>query len=486
MKNKSTPAKRTAAAKTKTGDLAALIVEVRDLIHSARRGVASVVDTFQVMTNFEIGRRIVEHEQKGAKRAAYGAEVLKELSTRLEAEFGRGFSLVNLSNMRRFFLLWQERAQILQSTTEKLSLTSSQSRSTPGRSAIVQAATEKSGSSPFCLSWTHYVELLGIKDPDERSFYEIESANSCWNVRELKRQKASCLYERLALSRDQAGIKRLAREGQLITKPEDLFKEPLVLEFLGLGEQTRYSESDLESALISHLEKFLLELGKGFLFEARQKRFTFDGDHYFLDLVFYNRLLRCYVVIDLKLDKLTHQDLGQMQIHPVRYELPIRICPSKFSGRQLLRRIHQRPQTKDRRASRWARAFHGKALAHRFGLLRSVSNSDRRYQAGEIPQNRLGKTLHKVAPRRLSHGVNVNYYDREVKLPGENPTIGLLLCKEKKDAIVKLTLPKDANIQAKDYQLYLPSKEILRQKLLDWADEAEISEKTPSRKNSVR
>jgi predicted nuclease of restriction endonuclease-like (RecB) superfamily len=486
MKNKNIPAERTAGAKTKPGDLATLIVEVRDLIHSARRGVASVVDTFQVMTNFEIGRRIVEHEQKGAKRAAYGAEVLKELSTRLEAEFGRGFSLVNLSNMRRFFLLWQERAQILQSTTEKLSLTSSQSRSTPGRSAIVQAATEKSGSSPFCLSWTHYVELRGIKDPDERSFYEIESANSGWNVRELKRQKASCLYERLALSRDQAGIKRLAREGQLITKPEDLFKEPLVLEFLGLKDRTRFSESDLESALISHLEKFLLELGKGFLFEARQKRFTFDGDHYFLDLVFYNRLLRCYVVIDLKLDNLTHQDLGQMQIHPVRYELPIRICPSKFSGRQLLRRIHQRPQTKDRRPSRWARAFHGKALAHRFGLLRSVSNSDRRYQAGEIPQNRLGKTLHKVAPRRLSHGVNVNYYDREVKLPGENPTIGLLLCKEKKDAIVQLTLPKDANIQAKDYQLYLPSKEILRQKLLDWADEADISDKTPSRKKSVR
>ena len=391
MKNKRTPAKRTDVAKTKPGNLAALIVEVRDLIHSARRGVASVVDTFQVMTNFEIGRRIVEHEQKGAKRAAYGAEVLKELSTRLEAEFGRGFSLVNLSNMRRFFLLWQERAQILQSTTEKLSLTSSQSRSTPGRSAIVQAATEKSGSSPFCLSWTHYVELLGIKDPDERSFYEIESANSCWNVRELKRQKASCLYERLALSRDQAGIKRLAREGQLITKPEDLFKEPLVLEFLGLKDRTRFSESDLESALISHLEKFLLELGKGFLFEARQKRFTFDGDHYFLDLVFYNRLLRCYVVIDLKLDKLTHQDLGQMQMY-------------------------------------------------------------------------------------------VNYYDREVKLPGENPTIGLLLCKEKKDAIVKLTLPKDANIQAKDYQLYLPSKEILRQKLLDWADEAEISKKLPTGK----
>ena len=236
---------------------------------------------------------------------------------------------------------------------------------------------------------------MGIKDPDERSFYEIESRQSNWNVRELKRQKASSLYERLALSRDKAGIKRLAREGQLITKPEDLFKEPLVLEFLGLDEQARYSESDLETALISHLEKFLLELGKGFLFEARQKRFTFDGDHYFLDLVFYNRLLRCYVVIDLKLDKLTHQNLGQMQMY-------------------------------------------------------------------------------------------VNYYDREVKLPDENPTIGLLLCKEKKDAVVKLTLPKDANVHAKEYQLYLPSKELLRQKLLDWAREVDSQTVRPPQRTTKK
>ncbi len=171
-------------------------------------------------------------------------------------------------------------------------------------------------------------------------------------------------------------MKRLAERGQIITRPEDLLKEPLILEFLGLDEKADYSETDLESALITHLEKFLLELGKGFLFEARQKRFTFDGDHYFLDLVFYNRLLRCYVVVDLKLDKLTHQDLGQMQMY-------------------------------------------------------------------------------------------VNYYDREVKLPDENPTIGLLLCKEKKDAVVKLTLPKDANIHA-EYQLYLPSKELLKAKLLEW------------------
>ena len=387
--NKTTTTKRATLAKAKPSELAALITEVRGLIQSARRGVASVVDTYQVMTNFEIGRRIVEHEQKGAKRAAYGAEVLKELSARLTEEFGRGFSVTNLKLMRQFFI--ERQYQIGQSVTDQLSLLTPTGQSPTDQSAMVQAVTAKTGLPRFLLSWTHYVELLGIKDADERSFYEIESANSGWNVRELRRQKASCLYERLALSRDKAGIKRLAREGQMITKPEDLFKEPLVLEFLGLDEQTRYSESDLESSLISQLEKFLLELGKGFLFEARQKRFTFDGDHYFLDLVFYNRLLRSYVVIDLKLDKLTHQDLGQMQMY-------------------------------------------------------------------------------------------VNYYDREVKLPDENPTIGLLICKEKKDAVVKLTLPKDTNIHAKEYQLYLPSKELLRQKLLDWSREVETASEMESEK----
>jgi predicted nuclease of restriction endonuclease-like (RecB) superfamily len=376
--------KQTAVAKATSGDLLALITEVRDLIQSARRGVASVVDTFQVMTNFEIGRRIVEHEQKGAKRAAYGAELLKELSGRLTEEFGRGFSERNLRSFRSFFQVYQERSpKIWQQPTAKL-LRSEIPQSPSGQLALseIQQQPAAISGNPFNVSWTHYVELLSIKDPNERSFYEIEATKSGWSVPELRRQKASCLYERLALSRDKAGIKRLASEGQLITKPEDLFKEPLVLEFLGLDEQARYSESDLETALISHLENFLLELGKGFLFEARQKRFTFDGDHYFLDLVFYNRLLRCYVVIDLKLDKLTHQDLGQMQMY-------------------------------------------------------------------------------------------VNYYDREVKLPDENPTIGLLLCKEKKDAVVKLTLPKNANIHAKEYQLYLPSKELLRQKLLEWARDVE-------------
>lgn len=329
-----------------------MIAELRGLILSARRTAASTINTLQVLTNFEIGRRIVEHEQKGAKRAGYGTELLKELSARLTEEFGKGFSKSNLALMRTFFLVWKDRVRIFQKPSGQF-------------------------SDPFTLSWSHYVLLLTIKDADERSFYEIEATNEGWSVPELKRQVASSLYERLALSRDKAGIKRLAQEGQIIARPEDILKEPLVLEFLGMDEKAEYSESDLETAIINQIERFLLELGKGFLFEARQKRFTFDEDHFFVDLVFYNRLLRCYVLIDLKLDKLTHQDLGQMQMY-------------------------------------------------------------------------------------------VNHFDREVKLPEENPTIGIVLCKRKKEAIVELTLPKDANIHAKEYKLYLPSKEELKRKLLEW------------------
>lgn len=390
MKKPSASKKSRLPAKTKPDSLSGLLTEVRQLIQSARRGVASVVDTFQVMTNFEIGRRIVEHEQKGAKRAAYGAELLKELSARLTEEFGRGFSKSNLAAMRAFYLQWAERVPIFQTASGELpaqeifqtlsekSAVSEIPQTPSGKLVPTPIRQTLFGKSPFTLSWSHYVVLMTIKDPDERSFYEIESRQADWDVRELKRQKASCLYERLALSRDKAGIRKLAKEGQVIVRPEDLLKEPLVLEFLGLEEKAGYSENDLEQAIIDRLEHFLLELGKGFLFEARQKRFTFDEDHYFVDLVFYNRLLRCYVIIDLKLDKATHQDLGQMQMY-------------------------------------------------------------------------------------------VNYYDREVKLPDENPTIGLLLCKSAKKTVVELTLPKDANIHAKEYQLYLPSKELLMRKLEEWS-----------------
>ena len=295
MKKPSVSKKAAPPAKTKPDGLSTLLTEVRQLIQSARRGVSTVVDTFQVMTNFEIGRRIVEHEQKGAKRAAYGAELLKELSARLTEEFGRGFSKSNLAAMRAFYLQWAERVPIFQTASGKLpaqeifqtlsekSASTDISQTASGQLVPASIRQTPSGKSPFALSWSHYVVLMTIKDPDERSFYEIESRQADWDVRELKRQKASCLYERLALSRDKAGIRRLAKEGQIIVRPEDLLKEPLVLEFLGLDAQSTYTETDLEHAIIGRLEHFLLELGKGFLFEARQKRFTFDEDHYFVD-----------------------------------------------------------------------------------------------------------------------------------------------------------------------------------------------------------
>ena len=256
---------------------------------------------------------------------------------------------------------------------------SGKSQSPPG--PIPQSTSGQSDPRPFTLSWSHYVFLLSVKNPDERSFYEIESTHQNWTLRELKRQFDSSLYERLALSRDKKGIRKLAREGQIIANPADILKEPLVLEFLGLHESHRYSESDLESAIISHIEHFLLELGKGFLFEARQRRFTFDGEHFFVDLVFYNRLLRCYVLIDLKLGRLTHQNLGQMMMY-------------------------------------------------------------------------------------------VNAFDREIKLPEESPTIGIVLCRQKNKAVVEITLPKGSNIHASEYQLYLPSKEELQRKLMEWGNEA--------------
>jgi predicted nuclease of restriction endonuclease-like (RecB) superfamily len=363
--------------------LGQLITEVRGLIESARHAAATTINTLQVLTNFEIGRRIVEHEQKGAERAEYGKSLLKELSAQLTGEFGKGFSRTNLQAMRNFFLTWQDRdLGICQKPSGKSKLDEI-SRKTTAQLSISQAPSAKSGRPSFTLSWSHYVLLLTIKNPEERSFYETEATNEGWSVPELKRQVGSCLYERLALSRDKEGVRQLAHEGHVILKPEDMLKEPYVLEFLGLDEKAGYSESDLETAIIDRLEHFLLELGKGFLFEARQKRFTFDEDHFFVDLVFYNRLLRCYVLIDLKLDKLSHQDLGQMQMY-------------------------------------------------------------------------------------------VNYFDRFVKTPDENHTIGILLCKKKKNAIVELTLPADANIHAREYQLYLPSKEVLRQKLLDWVREQEM------------
>ena len=383
------PVRKANASPTKPSGaaLAPLIAEVRGLIQSARRAAATTVNTLQVLTNFEIGRRIVEHEQKGADRASYGEEILKVLSHELTREFGGGFSVTNLKLMRQFFVQYRQRiGQTASDQSPPSVFPNGLARSgvPKGQTASDRSATptENSSQADFRLSWSHFVLLLSIKDYEERSFYEIEAAAQTWSLRELKRQVAASLYERLALSRDKKGVRKLAAEGQLVTKPEDILKEPYVLEFLGLDEKTSYSESDLEQAIIDRIEHFLLELGKGFLFESRQRRFTFDEDHFYVDLVFYNRLLRCYVLLDLKLDKLSHQDLGQMQMY-------------------------------------------------------------------------------------------VNYFDRYVKQPQENPTVGILLCKRKKDAIVELTLPKDANIHAREYKLYLPSKELLKKKLLEWTREQE-------------
>ena len=362
-----------------------LYEDIRALVLSARQTIARGVDLLQVRTNYEIGRRIFEQEQHGADRAEYGKELLNELAARLTAEFGAGFSRTNLASMRQFYVAYPDRvSRIVQTPSGQFkgrAIPQTLSGELPV-SPIVQTLSGQSldpDTQPqpaFKLSWSHYVFLIGLKEA-ERSFYEIEATQHGWTLRELKRQFNAGLYERLALSRNKDSIRELARKGQHVAKPQDLLKEPYVLEFLGLQEKASYSESELESAIVTHIENFLLELGKGFLFEARQKRFTFDEEHFFVDLVLYNRLLRCYVLIDLKIGKLTHQDLGQMQMY-------------------------------------------------------------------------------------------VNYFDRFVRTEAENHTIGIVLCKKKNTALVEITLPKDANIHAREYQLYLPSKEELQQKLEEW------------------
>lgn len=319
------------------------------------------------MTYYALGYWIVEEQQSGKGRAGYGKKVIQTLSDALNTEFGKGFSVDTLENARKFYLSYQDR--ISEALFRKF---------VEGKSDTLFRISDE--SAPFTLSWSHYLQLMRIKNPDERSFYEIEATKSAWSLRTLQRQYNSSLYERLALSRNKGEVMRLAREGNVIEKPTDIVKQPTVLEFLGLEEQAKYSETDLESAIIDKLQKFLLELGKGYLFEARQKRFTYDEENFYVDLVFYNRLLRCYVLIDLKIDKLTHQDLGQMQMY-------------------------------------------------------------------------------------------VNYYDRCQKLSDENPTIGILLCKEKNDAVVQMTLPENSNIFASEYSLYLPDKKMLQKKLQEWIDE---------------
>ena len=356
-------------------EFTSLFQKSKELIDNARSNMGQMANTITVITSFLLGHYIIEQEQQGQERAKYGSKIIDSLSAYLTKEYGRGFSRSNAAGMRQFYMTYKDREdEIIQSQIGQLGQGIEIVQSGIGQLDIMYSKL------PFKLSWTHYQVLMRIEDKEERDFYEKEAIHSGWNVSTLKRQYHSSLYERLALSRNKDDVLRLANEGAIPQKPEDILHTPYILEFAGLEDKASYHESDLESAVIDKMQKFLLELGKGFLFEQRQKRFTFHDKNFYVDLILYNRLLRCYVLIDFKVDELTHQDLGQMQMY-------------------------------------------------------------------------------------------VNYYDRYERIEGENPTIGILLCKKSDEALVDLTLPEDANIYAKEYELYLPDKKILQRKLKEWLDE---------------
>ena len=332
--------------------------EVVELLNNARNKIKRNIDSVMTYTYYEVGRRIIEEEQKGKERAEYGKQLLKNLSKVLTKEFGKGFSATNLKQMRKFYLLYSNK--VIGQTV----------------SGEFENAAEISGKFDFKLSWSHYIFLMRLEE-NERSFYEIESDKNNWSLRELKRQYDTGLYQRLIISKNKEKVETLAKKGQIIEKPEDLIKDPYILDFLGLEENSSYTENNLENEVIDKLEHFLLELGKGFLFSGRQVRFSFDEKHFYVDLVFYNRLLKCFVLIDLKIGELKHQDLGQMQMY-------------------------------------------------------------------------------------------VNYYDRKIKNEDENKTIGIILCKDRNETIIKMTLPEEnTQIFASKYQLILPSKEELKKIMED-------------------
>lgn len=348
-------------------ELKILCQKAVDLIDRARNTAIREVNLVQLLTYYTLGKWIVEVQQGGSGRAKYGKRVLETLSDALNHAFGKGYSVSTLTNIRKFYEIYKNRISAPMVTDF----------SEPNSQPLV---TKFGNDVPFRLSWTHYLILMRIQNEDERDFYEQLAIQENWGKRELSRQYGSSLYERMLIGKDKQQILRLSKKGRLAEKPADLVKDPYILEFLGIPEQTDFSETELESRLIDHLQEFLLELGTGFAFVARQKRFTFEEDHFRVDLVFYNRLLQCFVLFDLKTEKLKHQDLGQMQMY-------------------------------------------------------------------------------------------VNYYDRYEKTDFENPTIGILLCPRKNDAVVELTLPENSNIFASQYQLYLPDKKLLQKKLQEWIEE---------------
>jgi len=321
-------------------ELAQVIQDIQQIIFQSQTRAIRSVNTERVLMYWQIGKRIFEEEQEGLDRAEYGTYLIKDIASALEPEFGTSFSARQLERFRQFY------------------------RAFSNASAL---RTE--------FSWTHYKLLMSVENPMKRDFYEAESTKNKWTSRELERQLNSQFYERLLLSTDKDSILAIARKDRIPESPSEIIKDPMILEFLGLKRESSYYEKDLESAIITHLQDFLLELGNGFSFVARQKRIHLDGDDFYIDLVFYNRLLSCFVLIEIKTQKLTHQDLGQLQMY-------------------------------------------------------------------------------------------VNYYDREEKLPRERPTLGILLCADKNNSMVKYALPENnQTIFASNYQLYLPSEKQLLEEL---------------------
>jgi predicted nuclease of restriction endonuclease-like (RecB) superfamily len=313
-----------------------IIPDIKAIIATAKDKAIRAVDNERTLMYWRIGRRIFEEEQEGKERADYGEYLTKYISQQLEPEFGSGFSKRQIELFRQFY------------------------RSFPIANALRSQ-----------LSWTHYKLIIRLDSQDKIDFYIAETVKNNWNTRQLERQIYSSLWERLLMSNDKESVLAVAKNEKLPSDAKEIIKDPMYLEFLGLKREASYYERDLESAIITHLQDFLLELGNGFSFVARQKRIHIDGEDFFTDLVFYNRILRCFVIIEIKTDKLSHQDIGQLQMY-------------------------------------------------------------------------------------------VNYYDRVEKLAHENPTIGILLCANKNDGVVKFTLPEnEKNIVASQYKIYLPTEQQL-------------------------
>lgn len=321
------------------------IREIKEIILTSRANAVRSVDFCRVQMYWQMGKRIFEEEQQGKERADYGSYLIRNLAKEIQPEFGSGFAIRQLERARQFYRIFPI------------------------------ASTLRTQ-----LNWSQYKLLISIDDESKREYYLQESVNNCWTFRELERQVNSGLYERLLLSNDKESVLAVARKERIPQTPQEVIKDPMVLEFLGLKSQSSYYEKDLEASIITNLQEFLLEMGDGFTFVARQKRILLEDDEFFIDLVLFNRLLRSFVIIEIKTEKLTHQDLGQLQMY-------------------------------------------------------------------------------------------VNYYDRIVKLPEENPTIGILLCPQKNDAVVKMTLPIDSNLRAAEYKLYLPETKLLQQKVEEWTKE---------------